>query len=182
MRTRGFTLIELMVTIAIAAILMVVATPSFVGFQRNSELTAAANGLLAGMNTARSEALKRGAVVRLVPLVGTTWQGGYRIYVDTDRTGTPTATDVPITQSSEVPAFISIVPTGTAAGGAPFLEFNGSGFGTNATFSYVRNDVPAAERPQQTRNVIVFQTGRVRVCKPTGAADPNCNTSDSNNV
>ena len=35
----GFTLIELMITLAIGAVLMMVAAPSFVGFQRNSEMT-----------------------------------------------------------------------------------------------------------------------------------------------
>ena len=51
-RNGGFTLIELMVTIALAAVLMTIAAPSFVQYQRNSELTSLTNSLLAAINAA----------------------------------------------------------------------------------------------------------------------------------
>ena len=60
----GFTLIELMVTLAIAAVLMMVAAPSFVGFQRNSEMTSVTNSLLAAANAARAEANRLVALAR----------------------------------------------------------------------------------------------------------------------
>src|SRR5688500_7599105 len=46
-RSEGFTLIELLTTIVLAAILLAVAAPNFMAFQRNSELTSAANSMLA---------------------------------------------------------------------------------------------------------------------------------------
>lgn len=57
---RGFTLIELMVTLAVVVVLLRVCVPGFVSMQRNSELTSAANGLLASINAARTEAMKIG--------------------------------------------------------------------------------------------------------------------------
>lgn len=57
---RGFTMIELLVTISIAAILMTIAVPSFQSFLLNSRLTGHANDLVLGMAYAKSEAVKRG--------------------------------------------------------------------------------------------------------------------------
>jgi type IV fimbrial biogenesis protein FimT len=77
----GFTLIELMVAMAIIVVLAMVAIPSFVTFQRNSQLTSLANALQASINTARGEALKRNQTAFVVPLSGTDWTQGWQVFV-----------------------------------------------------------------------------------------------------
>jgi type IV fimbrial biogenesis protein FimT len=62
---RGFTLIELMVTISIMAILLMIAVPSFQNATLGSKLSSFANGLVASAHLARSEAIKRNADVTL---------------------------------------------------------------------------------------------------------------------
>lgn len=62
-RSAGFTLIELMFTVAVLALLLALGVPNFRDFLRNSRQTAAANGLLADINVARTEAIKRRVVV-----------------------------------------------------------------------------------------------------------------------
>ncbi len=57
--SQGFTLIELMIVIAIAAILMTLAVPSFSLMINNSKVTSATNEFIGSLNLARSEALKR---------------------------------------------------------------------------------------------------------------------------
>lgn len=57
---RGFTLVELMVTLAVAAILVAAAIPGFQAMVNSNRLAGAANELVAGLQTARMEAIRRG--------------------------------------------------------------------------------------------------------------------------
>jgi type IV fimbrial biogenesis protein FimT len=64
-RARGFTLVELMVTVFIAAILFAIAIPSFRQMIANNRLATQANELIGALNYARSEAITRNRGVRL---------------------------------------------------------------------------------------------------------------------
>ncbi|MEP7101706.1 MAG: GspH/FimT family pseudopilin [Burkholderiales bacterium] len=75
--TRGFTLIELMVTISLLAILVMLAVPAFTAWIRNAQIRTAAEALQGGMRTAQAEALRRNrqvvmAFTNATPASGTT--------------------------------------------------------------------------------------------------------------
>lgn len=57
---RGFTLIELMVTISVAAIVLMLAIPSFESAINSNKLAGAANEMIASLQSARMEAMRRG--------------------------------------------------------------------------------------------------------------------------
>lgn len=61
----GFTLIELMFTVLVLAVLLAIGVPNFRDFLRNSRMAAQANDLLSAVNLTRSEAVKRRAPVSL---------------------------------------------------------------------------------------------------------------------
>ena len=61
----GFTLVELMVTLAVAAILMAIAIPNFTALINGNRLTSTANELVSSLQLARSEALRRNTQVRV---------------------------------------------------------------------------------------------------------------------
>jgi type IV fimbrial biogenesis protein FimT len=62
-RGAGFTMVELMVTVAVASILLAVAVPSFNQMIVSGRLTAQANELVTALSLARSEGIKRNANV-----------------------------------------------------------------------------------------------------------------------
>lgn len=64
-RHHGFTLIELMITIAIASILLAVAIPSMRNLIIETKLTSQVNQFIAALNLTRSEAIKRGSSVKM---------------------------------------------------------------------------------------------------------------------
>lgn len=63
LHARGFSMIELMITIAVAAILLAMAIPSFTSFLNANRVTSQANELLATFQIARIESIRRGARV-----------------------------------------------------------------------------------------------------------------------
>jgi type IV fimbrial biogenesis protein FimT len=74
---RGFTLIELMVTISLFAILVMLAAPAFTTWLKNAQIRTAAEALQGGMRSAQAEALRRNRQVVLAftnstPASGTT--------------------------------------------------------------------------------------------------------------
>lgn len=66
-KNTGFTLIELIVTVAIAAIVMAIGIPSFRETINQNQLTTYSNQFIGSLNLARSEAIKRGSRVTLCP-------------------------------------------------------------------------------------------------------------------
>ncbi len=84
----GFTLTELLVTIAIACILVSMAVPAFSSVIRSQRLTVAANTLLSSLAYARNEAIKRSGAVVVQSKAGSDhWEQGWDIFTDQDGNG-----------------------------------------------------------------------------------------------
>ncbi len=177
---RGFTLVELLVTLTILVIGLMIAVPSMIGFQRSAELTAASNTLTSAINAARSEAMKRNVFAAVAPVSGTAWGSGYVVFVDMDRDGTNSAGDIIVTQQPAAPANLEVLARNAAGTALSSISFDGSGFtraaGAGLVVTIRRLDTKGkAEEYTNTRHVMITQTGRVRTCKPASAADANCN-------
>lgn len=86
--SKGFTLVELIVTVAVLAIILSIAVPNFSELIRANRAQTQANLLLNAFNLARSEAIKRGAAVRVSALSNGDWHRGWRVWADSNGNGT----------------------------------------------------------------------------------------------
>jgi type IV fimbrial biogenesis protein FimT len=98
---QGFSIVELMVAISVAAILLAVALPSFKDVNRNSNVTQITNQLIGDINTARSEAVRRGTLVGVIANGGD-WNTGWYIETDGDFKANGTFAAVPVTAGNDV--------------------------------------------------------------------------------
>jgi type IV fimbrial biogenesis protein FimT len=131
----GFTMIELVVTLTIGAILVAVGVPSMSTFIQDQRLTTQANSLVLSLNFARSEAIKRdlaAGVQMCVSSDGATctggsgsWQAGW-IVPDPTNAGNPALQGVPAVGGAntivEANALTAVVfqPNGTVVAQASF--------------------------------------------------------------
>lgn len=104
-RAAGFTTVELLVTIAIAAILLTLAVPSMRTLIQNMRITSQANDLISDINFARSEAIRRSANVTICQstdstaasptcsTAGTDWKIGRIIFIDSNSDGQHASTE-----------------------------------------------------------------------------------------
>src|ERR1700678_1988159 len=96
----GFTLMELLMTIAIAAIVATIGIPSFRYVTNSNRIAAEVNGLLGDLQFARAEAIKGGQPVTVCMAKGGTtcatagaaWQSGWIVYSNPTGTGKNTTT------------------------------------------------------------------------------------------
>lgn len=131
----GFTLIELMVTIAIAAILVTLAAPSFREFLVRNRTAAISNELIASIGRARNEAVSRNICVSMCrsadgatcAATGNNWVDGWIVFTnancDTSLTAPAAAADL-LNASAPFPAGYSMVSSAT---NSTSIMFNGAG-------------------------------------------------------
>jgi len=77
---RGFTLVELIITVALVAILAALALPSYREFSTRMTVTDNTNNLIGALNMARAEAVKRGRAAALIANDGD-WSNGWQVVV-----------------------------------------------------------------------------------------------------
>lgn len=153
-RTFGFTLLELMVTIAIAAILAVIGVPSFREYILNQRIKNASYDLISALTLARSEAITRNTSARLIA-TGGSWNGGWCV-TTTDCT-TPLLTHEAFNPGIDIDAVLA----GTSTAGPTTITYGLNGRTSSA--STVFAITPATElNGVKTRYVTICLSGLPR--------------------
>jgi type IV fimbrial biogenesis protein FimT len=166
---QGVTLIELIVTISIMAILLAMGAPSFQTAMVSNRLTSQTNMLLGALSYTRSEAIKRNRNVVLTPIVASHWEGGWTVFVDLNADNTFDADQEPELQRYD------------AVSRGYTVEY--AAFPSNARVAY-RPDGRTTSNghfdicsPGSTcedfRQIVIADTGRVHVETPKSLKDKN---------
>jgi len=170
-KVKGFTLVEVVVTMVVAAILVSLAIPAFTTVIKNNRLATATNALVGAIGLARSEAIRRNARVTLCKssdgascTTAGNWSDGWIVFIDRNsnaavdtgedvlRVSEPVNTDIDAVGNSNVDDYISFVSTGQ-----PQLTSGGFQAGTIKICDDRAGDFG--------RNLVLNLTGRLRLEK-----------------
>ncbi len=152
---RGVTLIELMIAIAVMAILLAIGVPSFTVWLQNSQIRTATESIVNGLQLARAEAVRRNAQVSFTLGPGTSWEV---------RTVTGNALIQSRASSEGSPNVSARVSGGTTA------TFNELGRIVNVDTAPTQIDLDSTVLPaSQSRElrVEINAGGQIRSCDPT---------------
>ena len=176
MKQSGVTLLELMVVLAIAAILLTIGIPSFASLAHSSRLSSATNELLASLHLARSEAIKRGGRAVICSSASGAacansgdWHQGWVVFHDANNNAQRDAGEAVLLSRHALPAglrvttprtYVSYVPDGSTKSTSGALQ--------GGTFT-VCNDTGS---PVVAREIVISLAGRARTARTTLASCP----------
>ena len=154
-RSRGFTIIELMISIIVLVILITIAMPSFMTWLQNIQIRNAASAVLSGIQRARAEAVGRNANVDFVMAADSSWSVNV------------VATAANIESRSAIEGSQNVTRTVQPAG-ATTITFNNFGVvvaNADGSASLAQIDFTAVGGDRNMR-IIIGAGGNTRMCDP----------------
>ena len=171
-RVTGFTLVELMVTIAIVAILLAVAFPSFEGSMRSNRVATASNELLASFSLARSEAIRSPEGSGMCTSTsgttcdaGSTWNDGWIIWIEGSGDDAPGGTGDRVVRYVEANDRLTFAATSSGTS-TTLIRFDPRGRMVNNvthTVTLMPSNCPVGQELRRT--VALSATGQARITR-----------------
>jgi type IV fimbrial biogenesis protein FimT len=165
---RGFTLLELLITLAVAAILLSIAVPSFSTAIQNNRMTTQINELNSALSLGRSEAVKRNNPITICQSSNGTsctgdWEDGWIVFVDPNADGVVADPVDIVSVHGALPANINI------AFSADRVIYTGAGLATDgASNTFTICDEVEKAKP---RRLALGPTGRPTLVVAEGDVD-----------
>jgi type IV fimbrial biogenesis protein FimT len=178
-RTRGLSIVELMTTLSIATILLTIGIPSFSALIKNQKIATTSNEFFMAINLTRTEAIRRGARVDMVPADGADWSKGWVVFVDKNNNQIVDAGDELIASHAAVSGNLTIKSAFTDSS-RTYLAYNGTGHTrTDASGQTPQLGTISFILDKRIRRIKLNFVGRPRSCNPdndktcTGSTDVN---------
>jgi len=162
-KQKGFTLIELVITVSILALVMALALPSFKTSVANNKSLGAGGELVTALNMARSEAIKRGGYATVCAsdngtscLTAGNWGKGWLVFSDkaTSDTGAVDIGTV-VRYWKDVPANATVTAVKQSDGSAiAHVRFSGIGTLANGTALQLNLALPGCKGEQKNQIVV----------------------------
>ena len=171
---KAFTLVELMVTLAVFGIIVVMGVPSLTAYTRSNRIVTETNSFVGSINFARSEAVKRRGNVSLcqssdgATCTDSGWQAGWIVFVNTDNDDPAQVDD----GEEILRIYGAITNNSTLAASDTFstsLTYNAKGY-ASALGEFILCD---SSGTGSARKVEVNRIGRVKLIKGGGSCTPS---------
>lgn len=170
--SNGFTVIELMVTVAVLAVLAALAGPSFTPLIERWRVMQVTDQLKHTLYYARSEAIKRGGGVVIQKLPNNTsgctsadedreWDCGWFVCADTNGNGRCAASE-PVLQRYDTPARVEV----TRTSGSTTIKLNRWGLVSGPWLGFSMVPMDKSTSDPAARGVCMSSAGRIRVIPP----------------
>ncbi len=173
LRQFGFSILELMVTLSISAVLLGLALPSMQSFLGDSEITATSNHFVYSLQLARSEAIKRAGPVGVCPSAapladeptcsGNDYTTGWIVFFDDNGNGSREAADQIVLQSEARSSAFTIVPDDLFS---DRIYFGDAGTSINPAGIPISGNVRIEFAVAERRDVMIAANGRVSTVDP----------------
>jgi len=157
----GFTLVELMVVVAIAGLAMAFAIPAMGNFIKNERLVTQINTLVGHLAYARSEAVTRRQQVvlcasgNMTSCSGADWAAGWILFIDADNSSTFTAGEQILRAKATLEGSGTTLISSTGA----MIIYDNRGFSPNSNGVFSLCDDRGATH---VKSISITNTGRVR--------------------
>lgn len=163
---RGFSLIEMMAALSVAAILLTIGAPSFRDAIENQRVATAANDFFAAIRLARSEAMQRGTRVDLAPTDGKSWKNGWMVFIDGNGNRRRDAGERVVFSHGPVGEGVAVDSRFTDSS-RPYLAYNGAGRSrTDASVFSPQSGTISFASGRRIRRIKINFLGRPRLCNP----------------
>jgi type IV fimbrial biogenesis protein FimT len=164
---RGFTLVELLIAMAIAGILLAAAAPSGSAFLAAAELRGSSETLVRALSVARSEAIKRGTRVDVCPSVdrahcapSETWDKGWLTFINGAKAAQPLADSAILSREAASRSGIAINGNRPVA---DYISFTSLGHARRHDGALQMGTFTICRRGQTAQKVVLANSGRVRL-------------------